>query len=119
MTLRKYQISAKEKFYKQEYCGCSYSLRDSNEWRRANGIPKIHIGGDTAGLGQRYFSDPIMDAAEESQDVVDEFFAQAQNLAKVGKDVKERKKILKIYEGRRKNEATDGTTTGLNNWQQI
>jgi len=39
------KISANEKFYKQEYCGCSYSLRDSNEWRAANGIPKIRIGG--------------------------------------------------------------------------
>ena len=28
MTLRKYQISANQKFYKQEYCGCSYSLRE-------------------------------------------------------------------------------------------
>ena len=33
MTLRKYEISAKERFYKQEYCGCSYSLRDSNDWK--------------------------------------------------------------------------------------
>jgi len=116
MTLRKYQISATERFYKQEYCGCSYSLRDSNEWRRANGIPKIQIGGDTAGLGDRYFSNPLVDAAEESQDVVDEFFQQAEDLAKAGKDVKERKKMLKVYENRRKNEKTDGTITGLNNW---
>lgn len=116
MTLRKYQISANERFYKQEYCGCSYSLRDSNEWRRANGIPKIQIGGEEAGLGDRYFSNAIVDAAEESQDVVDEFFAQADDLAKVGKDIKERKKMLKVYENRRKNEATDGSTTGFNNW---
>ena len=116
MTLRKYQISAKERFYKQEYCGCSYSLRDSNEWRRANGIPKICIGGEKAGLGDRYFSNALADAAEESQDVVDEFFAQANELAKVGKDLKERKQTLKMYETRRKNEAIDGTTTGLNNW---
>lgn len=67
MTVRKYHISAKERFYKQEYCGCSYSLRDSNEWRKANGIGKIRIGGDTAGLGDRYFSDPVVDAEEESQ----------------------------------------------------
>lgn len=116
MTLRKYQISATERFYKQEYCGCSYSLRDSNEWRRANGIPKIQIGGDTAGLGDRYFSNPLVDAAEESQDVVDEFFQQAEDLAKAGRDVKERKKMLKVYENRRKNEKTDGSITGLNNW---
>ncbi len=116
MTMRKYEISANEKFYKQEYCGCSYSLRDSNEWRKANGIPKIQIGGETAGLGERYFSNALVDAAEESQEVVDEFFAQANDLAKAGRDIKERKKSLKVYENRRKSEANDGRVEGLNNW---
>jgi len=117
MTLRKYQISAEERFYKQEYCGCSFSLRDSNDWRRANGIPKIKIGGETAGLGERYFSDPMVDAQEESQDVVDEFFSQAKTIADAaGTNVKERKRQLKIYEGRRKNQAADGRIQGLNNW---
>ena len=77
MTLRKYQVSAEERFYKQEYCGCSYSLRDSNIWRQKEGIPKIKIGGDEAGLGTRYFEDPEADAAEESQEVVDSFFRDA------------------------------------------
>ena len=116
MTVRKYEIAAKERFYKQEYCGCSYSLRDSNEWRRANGIPKIEIGGDHAGIGQRYFSDPIVDALEEAQDVVDEFFAQAQELARAGNDVEERKKKITVYKNRRKNEANDGVINGVNNW---
>ena len=58
----------------------------------------------------------MVDAQEESQDVVDEFFSQAQDLAKVGKDVSERKKALKLYQNRRKHEAVDGTTIGLNNW---
>jgi len=116
MTLRKYEISAKERFYKQEYCGCSYSLRDSNEWRKANGIPNIKIGGDTAGLGDRYFSDPLVDAAEESQDVVDEFFAQANELAETGNDLKKRKDALKVYKDRRKNEKDDGVVNGFNNW---
>lgn len=116
MTIRKYQISATERFYKQEYCGCSYSLRDSNEWRKANGIPKIQIGGETAGLGGRYFSDPLQDAQEESQEVVDEFFAQANEIAEAGRDVTERKKRLQVYKNRRKNEATDGQISGLNNW---
>lgn len=116
MTMRKYRISASERFYKQEYCGCSYSLRDSNEWRRANGIPKIHIGGDTAGLGERYFTDPEIDAQEESQDVVDEFFAQANELAQAGRDRSERKKRLEVYKERRKAEADDGFVNGLNNW---
>jgi predicted adenine nucleotide alpha hydrolase (AANH) superfamily ATPase len=115
MTLRKYQISAENRFYKQEYCGCSYSLRDSNEWRKANGIPLVRIGGDSAGLGDRYFSDPLVDAAEESQDVVDEFFAQANDLAAC-KDRNERKKALEVYKNRRKNEKTDGVVNGLNNW---
>lgn len=116
MTMRKYQISATQKFYKQEYCGCSYSLRDSNEWRRANGIPKIQIGGETAGLGDRYFSDPLVDAQEESQHVVDEFFAQANEIAAAGTDREERKKKLEVYKERRKNEASDGVVNGLNNW---
>ena len=116
MTLRKYQISAEERFYKQEYCGCSYSLRDSNEWRRANGIDLIKIGGERAGLGNRYFSDPIADAEEESQDVVDEFFRQANEVAQAGADRESRKQALKVYENRRKNEKHDGRVVGLNNW---
>lgn len=79
MTLRKYEISARERFYKQEYCGCTYSLRDSNLWRKSQGIPPVKIGGDTAGLGTRYFEDPQADANEESQEVVDQFFKDAQN----------------------------------------
>ena len=53
MTKRKYEISAGERFYKQEYCGCGPSLRDSNLWRKAEGIPPVKIGGETAGLGTR------------------------------------------------------------------
>ena len=116
MTLRKYQISAERKFYKQEYCGCSYSLRDSNEWRRANGIPKVQIGGEEAGLGQRYFTDPLLDAAEESQDVVDEFFAQAEEIAAAGTDRMERRKALSVYKDRRKDQKEAGIEFGLNNW---
>ena len=107
-------ISSNEKFYKQEYCEFSYSLRDSNEWRKANGIPKIQIGGDTAGLGERYFTDPLVDAAEESQEVVDEFLAQANEIAKA--DRSQRQEAFKVYKHRRKTEACDGSTHGLNNW---
>lgn len=77
MTRRKYEVSVSEKFYKQEYCGCSHSLRDSNVWRQQQGIPVVQIGGDTAGLGTRYFEDVDKDAEEESQDVVDQFFNDA------------------------------------------
>ena len=31
---RMYQIAKREEFYKQEYCGCVYSLRDTNAWRK-------------------------------------------------------------------------------------
>eukprot|EP00542_Grammatophora_oceanica_P013236 CAMPEP_0194038172 /NCGR_PEP_ID=MMETSP0009_2-20130614/10435_1 /TAXON_ID=210454 /ORGANISM="Grammatophora oceanica, Strain CCMP 410" /LENGTH=193 /DNA_ID=CAMNT_0038680589 /DNA_START=102 /DNA_END=683 /DNA_ORIENTATION=+ len=116
LTMRKYEISAAHKFYKQEYCGCSYSLRDSNDWRKANGIPPIRIGGETAGLGERTFTDPLVDAAEESQQVVDEFFAQAKEIAEAGRNRKERKKKLAMYKDRRKKDANDGIVDGINNW---
>ena len=38
------KISNKEKFYMQEYCGCVYSLRDTNIWRHKNNRPDIKIG---------------------------------------------------------------------------
>ena len=37
-------ISKEEGFYMQEYCGCIYSLRDSNKWRSLTGRPKIQRG---------------------------------------------------------------------------
>jgi len=41
---RMYEIAKEENFYKQEYCGCIYSLRDTNNWREKNGREKIAIG---------------------------------------------------------------------------
>ena len=41
---RMIEISKREKFYQQEYCGCVYSLRDTNEWRTSRGRAKIQIG---------------------------------------------------------------------------
>lgn len=38
---RKIEISKAEQFYQQEYCGCVYSLRDTNEWRKSKGQEKI------------------------------------------------------------------------------
>ncbi len=37
-------ISKNENFYKQEYCGCTYSLRDTNIWRSKNSRNQITIG---------------------------------------------------------------------------
>ena len=41
---RMIKISKQESFYQQEYCGCAYSLRDTNRWRLENGRPRIEIG---------------------------------------------------------------------------
>jgi protein of hypothetical function DUF208 len=38
------EISKREHFYMQEYCGCIYSLRDTNAWRLKNGRGKIKLG---------------------------------------------------------------------------
>ena len=41
---RMIEISKREAFYQQEYCGCVYSLRDTNKWRVAKGRGKVEIG---------------------------------------------------------------------------
>jgi len=41
---RMIQIAKRERFYQQEYCGCIYSLRDTNAHRLARGREKIRIG---------------------------------------------------------------------------
>lgn len=43
-SARMYEIAKRESFYQQEYCGCIYSLRDTNNWREQNGREKIAIG---------------------------------------------------------------------------
>lgn len=49
---RMYEISKQEKFYKQEYCGCVYSLRDTNAHRLARGLQRIEIGREYYGVGE-------------------------------------------------------------------
>jgi len=41
---RTLEISKAEHFYQQEYCGCIYSLRDTNRHRRAASREKIKFG---------------------------------------------------------------------------
>ena len=41
---RMIEISKREEFYQQEYCGCVYSLRDTNKWRKENNRPRIKRG---------------------------------------------------------------------------
>ena len=55
---RMLEISKREQFYQQEYCGCIYSLRDSNKWRLANGREKIE-------MGVKYYAEPEQSKAAE------------------------------------------------------
>ena len=48
---RMLEVSKAEKFYQQEYCGCVYSLRDTNHWRLKNNRKRIKIG-------KQYYGDP-------------------------------------------------------------
>ena len=41
---RMIEIAKRERFYQQEYCGCAYSLRDTNRWRTDQGRNRIKIG---------------------------------------------------------------------------
>jgi hypothetical protein len=46
---RMIQIARDERFYQQQYCGCAYSLRDTNQWRVSQGRPKVELGKDYYG----------------------------------------------------------------------
>ena len=52
-SARMYEIAKRESFYKQEYCGCIYSLRDTNNWRTSKGREEIAIG-------EEYYSDKLL-----------------------------------------------------------
>lgn len=43
-SARMIEISKREQFYQQEYCGCVYSLRDTNRWRLSRGRQRIKLG---------------------------------------------------------------------------
>jgi predicted adenine nucleotide alpha hydrolase (AANH) superfamily ATPase len=49
---RMVEISKREEFYQQEYCGCVYSLRDTNRRRRNMGRTPIEIGVQYYGKGE-------------------------------------------------------------------
>lgn len=58
---RMYEIAKRENFYKQEYCGCVYSLRDTNRWRAKNNRERIKIGEsyyDVADIQHKSASEP-------------------------------------------------------------
>ena len=45
-SARMIELSKEENFYQQQYCGCVYSLRDTNRWRLSRGKEKINLGED-------------------------------------------------------------------------
>lgn len=52
-SARMLEISKREQFYQQEYCGCAYSLRDTNQWRVKNGRERIKIGEKYYGVEEK------------------------------------------------------------------
>ncbi len=47
---RMVEIAKRDKMYMQEYCGCAYSLRDTNAWRVKRGDKAIEIGKNYYGV---------------------------------------------------------------------
>lgn len=43
---RMVELAKQEHFYQQQYCGCVYSLRDTNKWRKIKGLDVIDIGSE-------------------------------------------------------------------------
>ena len=43
---RMIELAKEETFYQQQYCGCVYSLRDTNRWRLKNGRNRVRFGED-------------------------------------------------------------------------
>ena len=111
MTARKYEINADHKFYKQEYCGCSYSLRDVNAFRRAEGKGDIRIPSNAI------YEDADADAEEESEENVASFFKY--DAANERSRVEERRRNRAeakgegIYADRKKD---DTSNLHANNW---
>ncbi len=50
---RMYEIAKREEFYQQEYCGCVYSLRDTNLHRVNRGDARIDIGKKFYSFGEQ------------------------------------------------------------------
>lgn len=57
-SARMIEISKREHFYQQEYCGCVYSLRDTNRFRRSQGRDRIKIGIKFYGKDELEFTPP-------------------------------------------------------------
>ena len=49
---RMIELAKEQNFYQQQYCGCVYSLRDTNRHRQATGRPQVALGTDYYGGGR-------------------------------------------------------------------
>lgn len=56
-SARMIEISKREQFYQQEYCGCVYSLRDTNRWRMSKGRDRIQRGEKFYGVDGQELAD--------------------------------------------------------------
>jgi predicted adenine nucleotide alpha hydrolase (AANH) superfamily ATPase len=71
-STRMIEISKRENFYQQEYCGCVYSLRDTNPHRVATGRERIKLGevyygqASSAEQGMTTPASPDVDTASSS-----------------------------------------------------
>jgi predicted adenine nucleotide alpha hydrolase (AANH) superfamily ATPase len=101
MTQRKYKINAEERFYKQEYCGCIFSLRDTNAYRRKEGQDPVTIA------GAQQYSDPAADSEEESLEAVRQFFNHTESA-----EEQQARELKEMYRERRKS----ARAVKENNW---
>lgn len=97
----RYRINAEQRFYKQEYCGCAFSLRDTNEYRRKEGIDPVVVAGG------KVYADPELDSQEESPEVVREFFEHT-----TSPQQEQARELREMYRRRRKN----ARSARGNNW---
>lgn len=49
---RTVETARRENFYKQQYCGCAYSLKETNHRRKQNGRAAVEIGKDFYGCSE-------------------------------------------------------------------
>lgn len=63
---RMYEIAKREEFYQQEYCGCVYSLRDTNLHRVKQGKERIDIGKRFYSLAEQVKVEEVLAAKQSS-----------------------------------------------------
>lgn len=65
---RMVELAKQEQFYQQEYCGCVFSLRDTNRWRRRHNRPRVERGIRFYGRAAVTGKTPAADASKAGKD---------------------------------------------------